>query len=107
MTPAAASILVFVLCLAVLAPLAVLGYRQTRRAIAATDPRLGSNFFAGVAFLFAFLASPIGILFAHLSLRQIARTGASGVGLAIAGFYISYTLTVVQLALLLGISLAT
>ena len=106
MTPAASSVLVFVLSLVVLAPLAVLGYRQTKRARAASDEHTGSSFLAGMAFLFAFLASPLGILFSHLSLRQIARTGASGVGLAVAGFYISYTLTIAQLAVLLGIALA-
>ncbi|RFA22716.1 DUF4190 domain-containing protein [Subtercola boreus] len=104
MTSATPSILVLVLCLAVLAPLAFLGFRQSRRAAAASDESVGSNFLAGMAFLFAFLASPIGILFSHLSLRQITRTGASGVRLAIAGFYISYALTVVQLVVLFAIS---
>ncbi|WP_116410465.1 DUF4190 domain-containing protein [Subtercola boreus] len=107
MTPATSAILVFALCLLVLAPLAVLGYRQTRRAAAATDPDVGSNFLAGMALLFGVLASPVGILFSHLSLRQIARTGASGAGIATAGFYISYTLTVLQLAVLLGIALSS
>ena len=70
-----------------------------------SDESVGSNFLAGAAFLFAFLASPLGILFAHLSLRQIARSGASGIRLAIAGLYIGYALTLVQLGVLLSISL--
>ncbi|MEA9985876.1 hypothetical protein [Subtercola sp. RTI3] len=99
------AIVVFVLCLAILAPLFRLGLGQVGRARAATDDDVSSNFLGGVAFVFAFLASPLGILFSHLSLRQIARAGASGAGLAVAAFFIAYALTVIQLALLLWGSL--
>lgn len=105
MTSADASILTFALCLVVLAGLFLLGLRQVRRATAASDDDAGSSFLAGMALLFGVLAAPIGILFAHLALRQIARTGASGARLATVGFFIAYGLTVLQLALLLGIAL--
>ena len=42
----------------------------------------------------AFLFAPLGILFGHISLSQIKKTGEEGRGLAIAGLVISYMLTV-------------
>ncbi|MEF2979359.1 hypothetical protein [Subtercola sp. YIM 133946] len=105
MSEAAASIAVFVLCLVILVPLAMLGYRQSRRAAAVSDSDVGANFLSGVAFVFAFLASPLGILLAHLSLRQITLSGASGWRLSTAALWIAYGLTVVQLAALLWGSL--
>lgn len=105
MTSATASILTFALALVVLAGLFVLGLRQAKRARAVSDDDAASSFLAGMALLFGVLASPIGILFAHLALRQIGRTGASGARLATVALYIAYGLTVLQLALLLGIAL--
>ena len=95
------AVVVFVVCIAILIPLALLGYRQSKRAEAASGDAVGTNFLSGLAFLFAFLASPLGILFAHFSLRQITRTGASGVRLSVAALWIAYALTVVQLCVLL------
>ena len=47
---------------------------------------------------------PLGIIFGHIALSQIARTGEGGKGLAIAGLVISYlTAAVVVLFLLLPI----
>jgi peptidyl-prolyl cis-trans isomerase B (cyclophilin B) len=36
------------------------------------------------------LLSPLGIIFGHISLSQIKRTGESGRGMAIAGLVIGY-----------------
>lgn len=105
MSAATQAVAVFVLCLATMVPLALLGYRQSKRAKAAGDDEIGSSFLAGVAFLFAFLASPLGILFAHLALRQISRTGMSGARLATAALWIAYGLTLAQLVALLWVAL--
>ncbi|MCU1478770.1 MAG: hypothetical protein JWQ64_3463 [Subtercola sp.] len=105
MSSSASAIVVFAVSILILIPLAMLGYRQSKRALAASDSFVGSNFLSGVAFVFAFLASPFGILLAHLSLRQITQTGASGVRLSIAALWIAYGLTVVQLIALLWGSL--
>jgi peptidyl-prolyl cis-trans isomerase B (cyclophilin B) len=42
----------------------------------------------------AFLFAPLGIVFGHVSMSQIKRTGEQGRGLAIAGLIISYVLTI-------------
>ncbi|MCU1479448.1 MAG: hypothetical protein JWQ19_234 [Subtercola sp.] len=91
----------FVVCVAILVPLFLLGVRQSKRALAVSDDEVGSSFLSGVAFVFAFLASPLGILFSHLALREVTFTGRSGARLSTAALYIAYGLTVVQLALLL------
>ena len=41
----------------------------------------------------AFVFAPLGILFGHISLSQIKKTGEEGRGLAIAGLVISYVIT--------------
>jgi peptidyl-prolyl cis-trans isomerase B (cyclophilin B) len=41
----------------------------------------------------AFLFAPLGIIFGHISLSQIRKTGEEGRGLAIAGLVISYLVT--------------
>ncbi|MGV0764803.1 DUF4190 domain-containing protein [Mycolicibacterium sp. XJ647] len=38
---------------------------------------------------------PLGIIFGHIALSQIARTGEGGRGLAIAGLVISYVLAAI------------
>jgi peptidyl-prolyl cis-trans isomerase B (cyclophilin B) len=42
----------------------------------------------------AFVFAPLGIIFGHISLSQIKRTGEEGHGLAVAGLVISYVITV-------------
>jgi peptidyl-prolyl cis-trans isomerase B (cyclophilin B) len=42
----------------------------------------------------AFVFAPLGIIFGHISLSQIKRTGEEGHGLAVAGLVISYLVTV-------------
>jgi peptidyl-prolyl cis-trans isomerase B (cyclophilin B) len=45
----------------------------------------------------AFLFAPLGIVFGHVSMSQIKRTGEQGRGLAIAGLIISYVLTILTI----------
>jgi peptidyl-prolyl cis-trans isomerase B (cyclophilin B) len=49
---------------------------------------------AVVSLVCAFLFAPLGILFGHISLSQIKKTGEEGRGLAIAGLVIGYLITV-------------
>ena len=61
-----------------------------------------------IATLFsAFLCTPVAIVFGHVSLAQIRRSGEQGRGLAIAGLVIGYLLTAAVVAMLLfGLLLA-
>jgi peptidyl-prolyl cis-trans isomerase B (cyclophilin B) len=52
-----------------------------------------TNTFAIISLVCAFLFAPLGILFGHLSLSQIKKTGEEGRGLAIAGLVIGYLVT--------------
>lgn len=70
-------------------------------------PAQGTNGMAIAAFvcpLVLCVLFPLGIIFGHIALSQIARTGEGGKGLAIAGLVISYlTAAVVVVFLLLPI----
>ena len=57
-------------------------------------PPRGTNALAIVSLVCAFLFAPLGIIFGHISLSQIKKTGEEGRGLAIAGLVISYLITV-------------
>jgi peptidyl-prolyl cis-trans isomerase B (cyclophilin B) len=50
-----------------------------------------------VSLVCAFLFAPLGIIFGHISLLQIRKTGEEGRGLAIAGLVISYLITVLTI----------
>ncbi|HEX2283679.1 MAG TPA: peptidylprolyl isomerase [Mycobacterium sp.] len=52
-----------------------------------------TNALAIVALVCAFVFAPLGILFGHISLSQIKKTGEEGRGLAIAGLVIGYLVT--------------
>ena len=56
-------------------------------------PRRPTNGMAIASLVCAFLFAPLGIVFGHLSLSQIKRTGEEGRGLAIAGLVIGYLAT--------------
>jgi len=58
-------------------------------------PQQPTNSLAVVSLVCAFLFAPLGIIFGHVSLSQIRKTGEEGRGLAIAGLVISYLITVV------------
>jgi peptidyl-prolyl cis-trans isomerase B (cyclophilin B) len=53
-------------------------------------PPRGTNALAIASLVFAFMFVPLGIVFGHVSLSQIKKTGEEGRGLAIAGLVISY-----------------
>lgn len=50
----------------------------------------------------AFLAAPLAILFGHLSLSQIKRSGEEGRGMAVAGLVIGYVVTVATVLILVA-----
>lgn len=50
----------------------------------------------------AFLFFPLGIVFGHMSLSQIRRSGEGGNGLAIAGLVISYVVAVLTVVAVIG-----
>lgn len=58
-----------------------------------------TNGFAIAALVSSLVIAPLGIVFGHLALRQIRRTGAAGRGLAIAGLVIGYLGTAVAAVL--------
>jgi peptidyl-prolyl cis-trans isomerase B (cyclophilin B) len=60
----------------------------------AYPPPRPTNALAIVSLVCAFLFAPLGIIFGHMSLAQIRKTGEEGRGLAIAGLVISYLITV-------------
>lgn len=67
-------------------------------------PRPGvTNSMAIAAFVCAFLVAPLGIVFGHIALSQINRTGEDGHGLAIAGLVIGYFWTGLLLLWLIAI----
>src|SRR4051812_46429413 len=55
-----------------------------------------TNGMAVASLICAFLFAPLGIVFGHLSLSQIKKSGEDGRGLAIAGLVISYLVTVLS-----------
>ena len=57
-------------------------------------PPRPTNALAIASLICAFLLAPLGVVFGHISLSQIKRSGEDGRGLAIAGLVIGYLLTV-------------
>lgn len=53
-------------------------------------PTMGTNIMAILSLVFAFVFSLLGVIFGHVALSQIRRTGEQGRGLAIAGLVIGY-----------------
>jgi len=56
-----------------------------------------TNGMAIASLICAFLFAPLGIVFGHISLSQIKKTGEEGRGLALAGLVISYLMTVMTI----------
>jgi peptidyl-prolyl cis-trans isomerase B (cyclophilin B) len=56
-------------------------------------PPQPTNTMAIAALVCAFVFAPLGIVFGHISLSQIKKTGEEGRGLALAGLIISYLIT--------------
>jgi hypothetical protein len=61
-------------------------------------PAAQTNTMAILALVFAFVFSPLGIVFGHMAKRQIARTGEQGGGLATAGLVLGYIFTGILVA---------
>jgi peptidyl-prolyl cis-trans isomerase B (cyclophilin B) len=59
-----------------------------------------TNGLAIASLICAFLFAPLGIIFGHMSLSQIRRTGEDGRGLATAGLVIGYLFTVLMIGML-------
>jgi peptidyl-prolyl cis-trans isomerase B (cyclophilin B) len=66
-----------------------------------------TNGMAIASLICAFLFAPLGIVFGHISLSQIKRTGEEGHGLAVAGLVISYLVTVGTVIVLAAVVLFT
>lgn len=72
-----------------------------------TYPGPPTNALAIASLASAFLCSPLAIVFGHVSLAQIRRSGEQGRGLAIAGLVIGYLLTAATVVVLVfGLMLA-
>lgn len=71
---------------------------ETPAAIASPDQNVGSvpqtNTMAIAALVSSLVFAPLGIVFGHLALMQIKRTGDEGRGLAVASLVIGYVVTV-------------
>lgn len=65
-------------------------------------PPRRTNALAIASLVCAFVFAPLAILFGHLSLSQIKRSGEDGRGMAIAGLVIGYVLTVATVLLLVA-----
>lgn len=69
-------------------------------------PPAPTNGMAIASLVCAFLFAPLGIVFGHISLSQIKRTGEQGRGLAVAGLVISYLVTVLTIvAVVMGVAM--
>ena len=66
-----------------------------------------TNGMAVASLVCAFVFAPLGIIFGHISLSQIKRTGEEGHGLAVAGLVISYLITVGTVIVLAAVVLFT
>jgi peptidyl-prolyl cis-trans isomerase B (cyclophilin B) len=60
-------------------------------------PPRPTNNMAVAALIGSLLFAPLGIIFGHISLSQIKRSGEDGHGLAIAGLVIGYLMTIVSI----------
>ena len=73
------------------------GYPQAR----------GTNSMAIASLISAFLVAPLGIVFGHISLSQLKRSGEDGRGLAIAGLVVGYVLTALTVITIVGVIVFT
>ncbi|WP_407667606.1 peptidylprolyl isomerase [Mycolicibacterium arseniciresistens] len=63
-------------------------------------PPRSTNGMAIAALVCAFLFAPLGIIFGHISLAQIKRTGEDGRGLALTGLIVGYVATALSIVFL-------
>lgn len=62
-----------------------------------------TNVFAVLALVFGIIGGLLGIVFGHVALSQIRRTGEAGRGMAIAGLALGYAYLAVILMGLIGL----
>lgn len=62
----------------------------------------GTNTMAVLALVFAFVFSPLGIVFGVIARKQIARTGEGGAGLAKAGIILGVIFTLLSIVYVIG-----
>lgn len=61
----------------------------------------GTNSMAVVALIMGLTVAPLGIIFGHIGLSQIKRTGEGGRGLAVAGLVLGYLGLALSIALII------
>jgi hypothetical protein len=64
----------------------------------------GTNVFAVLSLIFAFIFWPLGLIFGHIARSQVKRTGEGGAGLALAGLIISYCALVFLLVVVVAVA---
>ncbi len=70
-------------------------------------PARATNSMAIASLISAFLFAPLGIVFGHMSLSQIKRSGEDGRGLAVAGLVIGYVVTALTVITIVGVIVFT
>lgn len=66
-------------------------------------PASQTNTMAILALVFAFVFSPLGIVFGHIARKQIRERGEGGSGLATAGLILGYVFTALMVAYCVGV----
>lgn len=69
------------------------GYPAYGHPYATYGPAAQTNTMAILALIFAFVFSPLGIVFGHIARKQIRERGEGGQGLATAGMIVGYVFT--------------
>lgn len=82
-------------------------YPHTQQIPSPPEAQAHTNGFAIASFVLAFFMTILSIIFGHMALSQIRRTGEKGRGLALAGLWISYlgVAAGVVVAVVLGVQL--
>ncbi|WP_219844172.1 DUF4190 domain-containing protein [Arthrobacter sp. MYb213] len=78
------------------------GYAMDGQPIYQQNTQPETNVFAILALILGILTGFFGIIFGHLALNQIQRTGQSGRGMALAGLIIGYAWLALWILLILG-----
>ncbi len=74
------------------------------RAVGLRPAAVGTNSMSVAALIMGLTIAPLGVVFGHIALSQIKRTGQSGRGLAIAGLVLGYISVGVMVAALLSLA---
>ncbi|MGP5690136.1 DUF4190 domain-containing protein [Glutamicibacter bergerei] len=82
------------------------GYSVDGQPLFQRNTQLETNVFAILALVLGILTGLFGIIFGHVALNQIQRTGQPGRGMALAGLIIGYVWLALWLLLILGVVVA-